>query len=119
MQISCSGTKGEIVCEDDSFYENFNMDEVDLGIENYDELFRVALDSPEKLFENDDIDGLFGMEISGADSNCQDAHIMEVLYLHHMLMFSSGVVVAFSLLYFYSYQINNIYTILYCILSQI
>ncbi|KAL3502596.1 hypothetical protein ACH5RR_037045 [Cinchona calisaya] len=82
-KIPCSGTKGPIVCEDDSFYENFNMDEVDLSIENYDELFGVALDNPGKLFENDDIDGLFGMEISGADSNCQDAHIMEGLSLGH------------------------------------
>lgn len=76
-KVSCSGAKGQTVCEDDSFYENFTMDEIDLSIENYDELFGAALDNPEKLFENDDIDGLFGMEISGADSNCQDAHLME------------------------------------------
>lgn len=79
VQGVCSGAKGPNLCEDDSFYENFNMDEVDLSIENYDEFFGAALDDPEKLFENDDIDGLFGMEISGADSSCQDAHVLEVI----------------------------------------
>ncbi|CAI9089791.1 OLC1v1024428C1 [Oldenlandia corymbosa var. corymbosa] len=75
--VSFSGAKGPTLCEDDSFYESFNMDEVDLSIENYNEIFGDAFDSSGKLFGNDGIDDIFGMEISGADSNGQDAHVTE------------------------------------------
>ncbi|CAI9089792.1 OLC1v1024428C2 [Oldenlandia corymbosa var. corymbosa] len=84
--VSFSGAKGPTLCEDDSFYESFNMDEVDLSIENYNEIFGDAFDSSGKLFGNDGIDDIFGMEISGADSNGQDAHVTEVL----SLQFSEG-----------------------------
>uniref|UniRef100_A0A5B7A446 Putative B-box type zinc finger protein with CCT domain isoform 1 n=1 Tax=Davidia involucrata TaxID=16924 RepID=A0A5B7A446_DAVIN len=76
-KICCAGTKVTGMCEDDGFYENFNMDEVDLNIENYEELFGVTLNNPEQLFENGGIDSLFGMDMSGADFNCQSAHLAE------------------------------------------
>ncbi|KAH7576591.1 hypothetical protein ACOSP7_002960 [Xanthoceras sorbifolium] len=70
----CPGTKGPAFCEDDDFYEDFNMDEMDLSIENYDELFGVTLNHSEELFENGGIDSLFGTkDMSAADSNCQGA----------------------------------------------
>ncbi|KAK4397763.1 Zinc finger protein CONSTANS-LIKE 9 [Sesamum angolense] len=51
------------------------MDEVDLSIENYEELFGAALDNPQ-LFGNDGIDGIFGTkDMSG--SNCQGAYAAE------------------------------------------
>ncbi|KAA8526643.1 hypothetical protein F0562_008154 [Nyssa sinensis] len=66
------------MCEDDSFYEKFSMDEVDFNIENYEELFGVSLDNPEQLFENGGIDSLFGMkDMCGADSNNQSARVAE------------------------------------------
>lgn len=62
------------------------MDEVDLNLENYEELFGVALSHSEQLFENGGIDSLFGkMDTSGADSHCQGAVIAEVLSLHFIL----------------------------------
>ncbi|KAL8238047.1 hypothetical protein R6Q59_019128 [Mikania micrantha] len=65
-KISHSGTKDpEPVLDDDGFYADFSMDEVDLGIENYEELFGVGHNDPEHLFAKDGIDGLFG----GADSS--------------------------------------------------
>ncbi|CAK9151843.1 unnamed protein product [Ilex paraguariensis] len=77
-KLCCSGTKGPGPCEDDDFYEDFNMDEVDLNIENYKELFGVTLNNWEQLFENDGIDSLFGMkDMSGADSNCQGAYVTQ------------------------------------------
>ncbi|CAK9167180.1 unnamed protein product [Ilex paraguariensis] len=77
-KLYCSETKGTEQCEDDGFYEDFDMDEVDLNIENYEELFGVTLNDTEQLFENDGIDSLFGMkDMSGADSNCQGAHVTE------------------------------------------
>ncbi|KAL0400254.1 UNVERIFIED_CONTAM: Zinc finger protein CONSTANS-LIKE 9 [Sesamum radiatum] len=69
------GAKETAVCEDDDFYDVFNMDEVDLSIENYEELFGAALDNPQ-LFGDDGIDGIFGTkDMSG--SNCQGAYAAE------------------------------------------
>ncbi|KVI10620.1 Zinc finger, B-box [Cynara cardunculus var. scolymus] len=65
--ISQSGTEDPEPFVDDGFYADFNMDEVDLSIENYEELFGVGHNDPEHLFAKDGIDSLFG----GADSNCQ------------------------------------------------
>ncbi|KAF5746188.1 B-box type zinc finger protein with CCT domain isoform 1 [Tripterygium wilfordii] len=72
-KLYCHGTKGPALCEDD-IYEDFNTDEVDMNIENYEELFGVTLNHSEELFENGGIDSLFGTrDMSGADSNCQGA----------------------------------------------
>lgn len=60
--------------EVDDFYDNLNMEEVDLGIENYDELFSSALDNPENLFGNY---GIFGMK-DMSTSDCQ-GYAAEVL----------------------------------------
>ncbi|KAI7988540.1 Zinc finger protein CONSTANS-LIKE 9 [Camellia lanceoleosa] len=55
----CPGSKAPDLEEDDKFYEDFNMDEVDLNIENYEEIFGV-----------DGIGSLFGVkDMSGADLN--------------------------------------------------
>ncbi|PIN20353.1 hypothetical protein CDL12_06944 [Handroanthus impetiginosus] len=68
--------KGPAECENDGFYDEFNMDEVDLSIENYEELFGGALHNPEQLFDNDGFDGLFGLtDMSGSD--CQGAYPAE------------------------------------------
>lgn len=50
MQISHSGKKDVEACDDDGLYVDFNMDEVDLSIENYEELFGVGHNDPEYLF---------------------------------------------------------------------
>ncbi|XAR68237.1 hypothetical protein NMG60_11003303 [Bertholletia excelsa] len=73
-----TSSKAPGLCEEDEFYEDFTMDEVDLNIENYEELFGVALNNPEHLFGNDGIDSLFGpKDVSGADLNCQGAYAAE------------------------------------------
>nr|WED40970.1 CONSTANS-like 9A [Mangifera indica] len=73
-KLCCPGTKGPAFCEDDDLYADFNMDEVDLSLENYEELFGVTLNHSVELFENGGIDSLFGTkEMSAADSNCQGA----------------------------------------------
>ncbi|CAH8356429.1 unnamed protein product [Eruca vesicaria subsp. sativa] len=46
------------VCEDD-FYDNLGMDEVDLALENYEELFGTAFNSSGQLFGQCGIDSLF------------------------------------------------------------
>lgn len=82
MQLCCPGTKGPGLYEDDDLYEDFNVDEMDLNLENYDELFGVTLNNSEELLENGGIDSLFGAKnMSGADSNCQGAVDAEVLHL--------------------------------------
>lgn len=69
--------KGIAECEDNGFYDNINVDEIDLGIENYDELFGAAMDNPEQLFDNEEIYGLFGPNMSSSD--CQGAYLAEVV----------------------------------------
>ncbi|KVI02103.1 hypothetical protein Ccrd_019615, partial [Cynara cardunculus var. scolymus] len=57
---------------DEGFYDDFNMDEVDLSIEKYEVLFGVGHNDPEHLFAKDGIDSLFGTnDASIAESNCQ------------------------------------------------
>ncbi|KDP23002.1 hypothetical protein JCGZ_01724 [Jatropha curcas] len=73
-KLFCPGIKGSALCEDDDLYDDFNMDEMDLNLENYEELFGVTLNNSEELFENGGIDSLFGTnDMSAADSNCQGA----------------------------------------------
>nr|AIS92908.1 zinc finger protein CONSTANS-LIKE 8 [Lagerstroemia indica] len=69
-KVYVPGEKGPAECEDDGgFYDDFYVDEIDLSIENYEELFGVALD-------NEGIDGLFGPnEMSTSD--CQGAYPAE------------------------------------------
>ncbi|VVB15436.1 unnamed protein product [Arabis nemorensis] len=50
--------KGLGVCEDD-FYGNLIMDEVDLALENYEELFGTAYNSSKDLFEHGGFGSLF------------------------------------------------------------
>jgi len=72
-KIYCPGTKAPDLCEDDRFYEEFNMDEVDLDLENYEELFGVAFNDPEHLFGNDGIGSLFGVKgMSAAEPACSN-----------------------------------------------
>nr|KAJ0199428.1 hypothetical protein LSAT_V11C600329010 [Lactuca sativa] len=61
MKISHSGKKDVEACDDDGLYVDFNMDEVDLSIENYEELF-------------DGIDCLLG----GAESNCHGSYVAKM-----------------------------------------
>ncbi|KAK7300987.1 hypothetical protein RJT34_11841 [Clitoria ternatea] len=75
-KLYCPGKKVSELCEDDNVYDDFNMDEVDLELENYEELFGMALSHSEELFENGGIDSLFGtkeMSASAGDSHCQGA----------------------------------------------
>ncbi|KAL7234442.1 hypothetical protein ACSBR1_017948 [Camellia fascicularis] len=78
IQTCCPGTKAPDLEEDDKFYEDFNMDEVDSNIENYEETFGVALNDPEQLFGNDGIGSLFGVkDMSGADLNHRGTYAAE------------------------------------------
>ncbi|KAI7986143.1 Zinc finger protein CONSTANS-LIKE 9 [Camellia lanceoleosa] len=75
QETCCSGTKAPDLEEDDKFYEDFNMNEVDLNIEKYEEIFGVALNDPEQLFGNDGIGSLLGVkDMSDADLNIE-AHM--------------------------------------------
>ncbi|MBA0795535.1 hypothetical protein Gohar_006393 [Gossypium harknessii] len=72
-KVSCPQTKRPSLCEDD-LYDDFNMDEVDLNLDNYEELFGVALNHSEELFESGGIDSLFRTnDLSAADSDCRGA----------------------------------------------
>lgn len=56
------------------------MDEIDLNLEKYEELFGMTLNHSEELLENGGIGSLFGTEdMSAADSNCQGPVAAEVL----------------------------------------
>ncbi|KAM0959052.1 hypothetical protein EV1_024071 [Malus domestica] len=65
------GGKGTGLPEDDDLYDDLDMDEMELNLENYDELFGVSLNHSEELFKNGGIDSLFGAKNVSRD--CQDA----------------------------------------------
>ncbi|KAL1560931.1 Zinc finger protein CONSTANS-like [Salvia divinorum] len=73
-KVPLSGAKGRALYEDDGCYDNFNMDEIDMGFENYDELFGMSHDNPKNIFGDD---GIFGMK-EMSTSNCQGASAAEV-----------------------------------------
>ncbi|KAE8679689.1 Zinc finger protein CONSTANS-LIKE 9 [Hibiscus syriacus] len=69
----CPPTKYPGLSEDD-LYDDFNMGEVDLNLERYEELFGMTLNHSEQLLENGGIASLFGTkDMPAADSNCQAA----------------------------------------------
>ncbi|KAK9689702.1 hypothetical protein RND81_09G076100 [Saponaria officinalis] len=57
---------------EDNLFADFDMDEVDINFENYEELFGVTLTHSEKLLENGGINSLFARQgMLRADSNCR------------------------------------------------
>ncbi|XP_074365469.1 zinc finger protein CONSTANS-LIKE 10 [Apium graveolens] len=74
-KMGFSGAKELNIREEDDYYEDFNMDELDLNIEKYEELFGVGHNDPQHLFNDDGIDSLFEMKGLGANSSCQDAYV--------------------------------------------
>ncbi|KAI4378590.1 hypothetical protein MLD38_016050 [Melastoma candidum] len=66
------------VCEGENLYNELLMDEMDLNIENYEELFGLTLNNSEDLFENGGLDSLFGAkEVLAADSSYHGSQIAE------------------------------------------
>lgn len=79
MQFSCPGTKVAGFCgENDDLYKEFDMDEMDLNLENYEELFGMSFNQSEEFFENDGID-IEANDLSFEDSVCHSAVAAEVL----------------------------------------
>ncbi|KAK6932887.1 CCT domain [Dillenia turbinata] len=77
-KVCCPGTKEFEICGQDDLYQDFNMSDMDLGLESYEELFGVAQNNEEHFFENVGIDSLFGTkEMAGTDTGIQGAHITE------------------------------------------
>ncbi|CAM8952968.1 unnamed protein product [Rhodiola kirilowii] len=69
--LGCPGAKSIL---DDDIYEDFNMDEVDLNFENYEELFGINFNQSEDMFDNVGIDSFFGNKfMTGMGSGCHDA----------------------------------------------
>lgn len=83
MQFCCPGTKvAGLFGEDDDLYKEFDMDEMDLNLENYEDLFSMSLNHSEEFFENGGIDSLFDSRgLSFEDSVCHSAVAAEVLVL--------------------------------------
>ncbi|MBA0757480.1 hypothetical protein Gotri_020578 [Gossypium trilobum] len=76
-KLCCPQTKYPGLSEDD-LYDDFNMDEVDLNLEKYEELFGMTLNHSEELLENGGIASLFGTkDMPAADSDCQVAAAAE------------------------------------------
>ncbi|KAI7988539.1 Zinc finger protein CONSTANS-LIKE 9 [Camellia lanceoleosa] len=93
-ETCCPGTKAPDLEEDDKFYEDFNTDEVDLNIENYEEMFGVALNDPEQLFGNNGIGSLFGVkDMSGADLNHRGTYAAESFISFCFTMFECNGIV--------------------------
>ncbi|XP_022987038.1 zinc finger protein CONSTANS-LIKE 9-like [Cucurbita maxima] len=74
-KFCCPGTKvAGFFGEGDDLYKEFDMDEMDLNLENYEELFSMSLNHSEEFFENGGIDSLFDSRgLSFEDSVCHSA----------------------------------------------
>ncbi|CAK8537719.1 unnamed protein product [Lathyrus sativus] len=75
-KLQCPGSMASALCEDDNLYDGFNIDDMDLELENYKEVFSYALNNSEEFFEKGGIDSLFerkDMSASAGDSNCRGA----------------------------------------------
>ncbi|KAK1418135.1 hypothetical protein QVD17_27274 [Tagetes erecta] len=91
--LKISGAKVGDQLIDDGFYDDFNMDEVDLSIEKYEVLFGVGDNDPENLFAQDGINSLFGAkDTSVAESVCQGGYAAKESSTGH----GNGVQPAFS-----------------------
>ncbi|MFS7980023.1 putative transcription factor C2C2-CO-like family [Helianthus anomalus] len=70
---------------DDGLYDDYTMDEVDMNIENYEEMFGVGHNDPKHLFAKDGIDSLFGKKDQTKESantvqpECSNAASMDSL----------------------------------------
>ncbi|KAI3815104.1 hypothetical protein L1987_14760 [Smallanthus sonchifolius] len=69
VEISYSGTKDQEQVVDDGVYDDYTMDEVDMNIENYEELFGVGCNDPKHLFAKDGIDSLFNKKDATKESS--------------------------------------------------
>ncbi|XP_076906403.1 zinc finger protein CONSTANS-LIKE 9-like [Bidens hawaiensis] len=69
VEITYSGTKDPEQVVDDGVYDDYTMDEVDMNIENYEELFGVGCNDPKHLFAKDGIDSLFGKKDATKESS--------------------------------------------------
>lgn len=67
-KLCIPGTAAPSLREDAGLPEDFNMNEVELDIENYEELFGVALNSPDDYFSSQGIDSLFGVKDTSSDN---------------------------------------------------
>ncbi|KAL8223737.1 hypothetical protein R6Q57_019212 [Mikania cordata] len=68
LKISYLGTKDTQQIVDDGVYDDYTMDEVDMNIENYEELFGVGCNDPKHLFAKDGIDSLFNKKDTTKES---------------------------------------------------
>ncbi|KAF3796806.1 Zinc finger protein CONSTANS-LIKE 9 [Nymphaea thermarum] len=77
-KLPCDGMKDLGITSDAELYDGFNMDDMDLSFENYEELFGESHNDSELPFEEGDADSLFwGQNVSAADSQGQNEIVLE------------------------------------------
>ncbi|CAL9136024.1 Zinc finger protein [Musa troglodytarum] len=76
-KLSCPGTKDSELCKD-GLCDDFNLDDVDLTFQNYEELFGLSHNQTGHLFDDHGIDVIFDpWDTCAANSNCQDEFVGE------------------------------------------
>ncbi|XP_047307312.1 zinc finger protein CONSTANS-LIKE 9-like [Impatiens glandulifera] len=76
-KVFCSGSKSPALCGVDAFDDDFDIDEVDMSIENYEELFGIAPHSQSHLFDEKGFDGLFDLKDMSTDFQDQSTYPAE------------------------------------------
>ncbi|XP_075521677.1 zinc finger protein CONSTANS-LIKE 9-like isoform X3 [Primulina tabacum] len=66
--VQAPGVSQSALPKDNSFYDDFNVDEADINIENYEELFGVTLNDPEQLFDDEELFGTKAMSYTAEES---------------------------------------------------
>lgn len=79
MQLCDMGTDGFGMCENDEFYDEFSVEDVDLNFDNYNEFFGTSRNHSEHLFDDAEIDSMFDLKNpSSANENHLDEFPAEV-----------------------------------------
>lgn len=87
LQLSCPGTNDSELCKDGPC-DDFNLDDVDLTFQNYEELFGLSHNQTGHFFDDHGIDVIFDpWDTYAANSNCQDEFVGEV----HIVAFALSV----------------------------
>ncbi|KAI3456605.1 hypothetical protein Pfo_013268 [Paulownia fortunei] len=75
-QKACSSRIKHLGSIHDTLYQDFDISDVDLSLEDYDALFDECLDDPQQFFENGGIDSLFGIgNLHGTECNVECVHV--------------------------------------------
>ncbi|XP_073001537.1 zinc finger protein CONSTANS-LIKE 10-like [Typha latifolia] len=77
-ELTCTEIRNHEICKGDHFYEDVNLDDVDLTFQNYEEFFGISQCPSGQFLEDTGIGSLFEVDNYTTNSNCQSTFVAEV-----------------------------------------